>query len=122
MSRRDDTLSRLVISKGHGIYRLSGTHSQAWHNRKAFVRAEKKKEGGEYFLDYVFKESSPKKKKKVFNAEESFYSSKRKLSPSVFSIPFFFTPVPPSVENKRCQPSSSSACNAITRKVPLNPP
>lgn len=64
MSRRDDTLSRLVISKGHGIYRLSGTHSQAWHNRKAFVRAEKKKEGGEYFLDYVFKESSSKKKKK----------------------------------------------------------
>lgn len=138
MSRRGDSFTTRN-STGHGIYRLFGIR----HNRKAFLRDKKgRKKNGECFPDTRLRDTRTKRKETFFQflppsflgnrlkKEKRGYLTRRnrfvalkrerKLSPFVFFHSFFSSS--PSVENKRCQPSSSSACNAITRKVPLNPP
>lgn len=144
MSRRGDSFTTRN-SKGHGIYRDSSTIVKlsfglkgeekrmfARHTRYANVRNVKKRFFDFFLPSFFFRESS--EEKRVFNNAgnrfrfESFVEGRAGTGEEGFPLRFFpFVFLigrcsSPSVENKRCQPSSSSACNAITRKVPLNPP
>lgn len=144
MSRRGDSFTTRN-SKGHGIYRDSSTIVKlsfglkgeekrmfARHTRYAKIRNVKKRFFDFFLPSFFFRESS--EEKRVFNNAgnrfrfESFVEGRAGTGEEGFPLRFFpFVFLigrcsSPPVENKRCQPSSSSACNAITRKVPLNPP
>lgn len=144
MSRRGDSFTTRN-SKGHGIYRDSSTIVKlsfglkgeekrmfARHTRYANVRNVKKR-FFDFFFSSFFLGNRPKKKGYLITRGIVFVSSRSfegRAGTGEEGFPLRFFPFvfligrcsSPSVENKRCQPSSSSACNAITRKVPLNPP